>query len=209
MRRVVSSHVVPSLIWFTALAGAQTAAANVPTNACATVPSTNVPGAEDSVVYSNHQYGFTLTLPSDWRGFHVLVCKWEGQKGERLEEESGPLLLIRHPLYTEADPREDFPIMVFTRGQWREVSDSNLDSALIVSAAPFPPGEIGRNRRYVFAFPPRFLNDVLDGFDEVSTILHGSPLHPALITPHSQTASAIQVRIRSKRYNPRNGTAQK
>jgi hypothetical protein len=69
------------------------------------------------------------------------------------------------------------------------VNDSDLDSALMVSAAPFPPGEIGRNRKYVFALPPRFSYDEPEGVQEVLDIVGGTPLHPARIGSHPQAAT--------------------
>jgi hypothetical protein len=45
-----------------------------------------------------------------------------------------------------------------------------------VSAAPFPPTELGRNKRYVFALPPRYDYAFLDGYLEVEEIMRGKPL---------------------------------
>jgi len=188
MRRIVPSHLVPSLIWFTALAGpglgARAMAANIPTDACASLPGSDAGGSGQTVVYRNREYGFTFTLPPSWKGFTVLACQWDGQKGEHWEEEKGPLLVIRHPLYTEQNPREDIPIMVFTQAQWRAVNDSDLNSALVVSAAPVPPSELGRNRTYVFALPPRFSFDEQEGVEEVLKIVKDKPLRPARIVAH-------------------------
>jgi hypothetical protein len=57
--------------------------------------------------------------------------------------EKGPFIIIRHPLWTESNPRQDIPIMIFTKAQWK------LDEAnkLIVSAVPIGPGELGRNSK--------------------------------------------------------------
>jgi hypothetical protein len=63
--------------------------------------------------------------------------------------------------------------MIFTHAQWRAVDSG----ALIVSAAPFGPQEIGRNRRYVFALPPRYLVDENKGYEDVLRIMQGHPLH--------------------------------
>jgi hypothetical protein len=87
--------------------------------------------------------------------------------------EKGPILTIRHPLWTKDNPREDIPIMVFTLAQWDLVQKEQL----IVSAAPFPPTELGRNNRYVFALPPRYDDDELTGYEEVESIMRSSPLH--------------------------------
>lgn len=125
------------------------------------------------VIYTNKRYGFSFYLPKSWKGYSVHSDRWTGSSvSDESREVHGPFILISHPLSTEENPREDIPIMVFTRVQWRDVSDSNL----IVSAAPFPPSEIGRNEKYVFATPPRYLNDALDGWEEVGRIIGGHPL---------------------------------
>jgi len=57
--------------------------------------------------------------------------------------------------------------MIFTLAQWEEV-DHDL---LIVSAAPFGPGELARNCRYVFALPPRYNYAFPEGYEEVEHII--------------------------------------
>lgn len=156
----------------------------VPPNQCAPIPVIERSDVAKRAIYVNRQYGFTFSLPPAWRGFRVLACRWDGQRSESHDWEQGPLLLIRHPLYTDENPREDIPIMVFTAAQWPAVNNSDLDSALVVSAAPFPPEEIGRNRKYVFALPPRFSYDELDGVEEVLEILRGTPLRPIQTISH-------------------------
>ena len=84
----------------------------------------------------------------------------------------GPLISIRHPLWTEADPRQDIPIMIFTKAQWRLIEEGKL----IVSAAPIRPSEPGRNIKYVFALPPRFNYAFIAGWQEVDDIIQRHPL---------------------------------
>ena len=125
------------------------------------------------VVYVNRRYGFRFRLPRSWEGYSVV----RDVSGGTVESERNPrdhyeVLSIRHPLWTEEIPREDIPIMIFTREQWRRV----VDGSLSVSAAPFPPGQIGKNRVYVFAEPPRFFYNYLDGYEEVLRILQGDPM---------------------------------
>jgi hypothetical protein len=127
-----------------------------------------------SVVYSNYRYGFRLYLPKSWKGFSVIESKWQGTNHSTGETEDGPLIRIRHPLYTEQNPREDIPIMVIRRDQWHEISTDQL----IVSAAPVPPGAIGCNEKYVFATPPRYSFDELDGVNEVVKIVNSKSLQP-------------------------------
>src|SRR5262249_39592928 len=89
-------------------------------------------------------------------------------------EESGPEVVIVHPLSTEEEPRQEIPIMVLTVRQWKLVEGDKLG----VSAAPFGPSEIGRNRKYVFALPPRYNYGSATGWEEVEDILNGHPLAP-------------------------------
>lgn len=126
-----------------------------------------------SAVYVNKEFGFRFDLPQDWRGFSVIRDEWSGTWHEHEgQEQRGPLIRIRHPKYTEDEPYEDIPIMVFTHKQWKSVDKE----ALIVSAAPFPPGEIARNSKYVFATPPRFYYDFATEWEDVLRML-GTQLH--------------------------------
>lgn len=137
-----------------------------------------------SVVYINKKFGFRFLLPESWRGYSIVAGEWEGgdgrtyQPGEAMPPaQKGPLILIGHPLSTEADPRQNIPIMIFTRTQWHLIEDDKL----IVSAAPIGPSEIGRNAKYVFALPPRYDYALPTGWEEVAEIIRHHPLRP--LTP--------------------------
>jgi hypothetical protein len=140
-----------------------------------------------AVVYTNTQYGFTFSLPESWKGFSIVSQQWEGYplddtgqgSGEQAGPIHGPLLLIRHPLWTQANPRQDIPIMVFTLAQWQQVEQEKLS----VSAAPIPPSELGRNDMFVFALPARYNYAFPTGYEEVETILEGHPLQPIAAPP--------------------------
>lgn len=175
-------NIIPSLLWFSVLAPACFAK----TNPCVPLPATASAGSAHNVLYLNRDYGFSFQLPSTWRGFAVKECFWQGHPTDAREgaEEEGPLIVIRHPLSTEPHPREDIPIMVFTRAQWRRIENQSL----AVSAAPIPPSLIGRNHLYVFATPPRFFYDYLDGYQEVLEILRSKPLRAIRIVPTSKAA---------------------
>jgi hypothetical protein len=123
---------------------------------------------EAPVIYNNKQYGFSFTLPASWKGYTILTTAWGGAGDQ------GPVLTIRNPQWTQADPHEDIPIWIFTHDQWNRVQNDHL----IVSAAPFPPSELGHNRRFVFALPPRYSYDELPGVEEVLKINANHPLHP-------------------------------
>ena len=130
-----------------------------------------------SLVYTNKQYGFRFDLPASWKGYSILPGEWSGTapgSSTSKPSERGPKITIRHPLWTEADPRQDIPIMVFTLRQWNQVEQENL----IVSAAPIGPTELGRNSRYVFALPPRYNFALPAGFEEVQHLIASQPLHP-------------------------------
>jgi hypothetical protein len=128
------------------------------------------------VAYTNSQYGFTFTLPSDWQGYSVLTETWTGYEvncaSENCPTETGPQIVIRNPQWTTEDRWQDIPIMIFTPSEWNAVLNENLG----VSAAPIPPSELGRNDKYVFALPPRYNFAEAKGLEEVNTIIQGHPL---------------------------------
>jgi len=131
-----------------------------------------------SIEYNNARYGFCFSLPESWKGYSILTDRWRGYHnsggphGEQTVA-TGPLISIRHPQWTAADPRQDIPIMVFTIAQWRELQKDKF----FVSAAPIGPGELGRNRTHVFGLPARFDWAFPTGYEEVERILSGKPLH--------------------------------
>jgi hypothetical protein len=125
------------------------------------------------LVYRNTQYGFCFRLPASWKGYKLIWEKWSGSPindtdGKPIE---GPMLSIRNPKWTEDDPYQDIPIMIFTRAQWIASDD------YVFSAAPNGPGDIGRNKRYVFAQPRRWIGYTdADGFEEVMSLMRQHPL---------------------------------
>ncbi len=134
-----------------------------------------------SVVYTNKKYRFRFSLPESWRGYSIRISEWEGgdgrtyQPGEAMPPAiRGPLISIDHPLLTDSNPRQNIPIMVFTKAQWKLVEEGNL----IVSAAPVGPSELGRNAKYVFALPARFNYALITGWEEVGQIVQSHPLQP-------------------------------
>ncbi len=128
------------------------------------------------VVYRNTQYGFSLALLPTWRGYSVVTANWEGfaagvEGGGIIQ--TGPLILIRHPEWTAANPRQDIPIMVFSHSQWALIQQQEM----YVSAAGVPPPELGRNADYVFALPPRYNYAYLPGWQEVEALLERGSFH--------------------------------
>jgi hypothetical protein len=130
--------------------------------------------SQGSVVYENTEYGFKFYLPDSWEGYTIVEEQWQGYKAgeDNAGSVNGPQLLIRSPKWTEKEPYQDIPIMVFTAGQWDAVQNADL----IVSAAPMPPSKLGSNSTYVFALPARYNYAFPTGYTEVEDILKGSPL---------------------------------
>jgi hypothetical protein len=128
-------------------------------------------GTTNAVEYRNEQYGFGMTVPSDWSGYSVVAGTWQGQthdeQGETTATYTGPEIILRHPQWTAAAPWQDIPVLVFTHDEWPLVEQQKLG----VSAAPISPSKLGENAKFVFALPPRWIGfaDAL-GQDEAARV---------------------------------------
>ena len=133
----------------------------------------NTPGQTDTTLtYTNTDYGFTFSLPNNWKGYSVVKNTWKGSPlNNKIANEEGPKLLIRNPNWTSTTPYEDIPIMIFTLEQWGSYTAENFN----VSAAPIPASEIARNNLYVFALPPRWDFDYSKGFEDAENIMKNNP----------------------------------
>ena len=143
-------------------------------NVALTIPMNLV---SSSVYYGNTKYGFLINLPESWKGFTTFENNWSGMSvgatdGNNYISEIGPLILVRHPLWTEKNPRQDIPVMVFTIDQWNRMQND----AFHIGAAPINPSELGRNTKYVFALPARYNFAYQAGFEEVDKIIQGKSL---------------------------------
>ena len=128
---------------------------------------------DSSVEYSNVDYGFTFSLPNDWKGYSIVKNTWEGNSlKDTISNETGPKIIIRNPNWTSVLPYEDIPIMIFTLKQW----DSYIAEDFSVGAAPIPASELTRNNVYVFALPARWDFDYSKGFEEADNILKSNPI---------------------------------
>jgi bla regulator protein blaR1 len=83
------------------------------------------------------------------------------------------MITIRSPQWIPLKPYQDIPIMIFNHAQWNLVRKEKL----VVSAAPFLPGELGRNSKYVFALEPRYIHGDLPGTQEVYELMRAKPFH--------------------------------
>ena len=132
-------------------------------------------GYTERILYENKEFGFVFSLPKSWEGYKIVTSSWEGiatdtQKSKM--EESGPLLSIRHPQWTEEKPRQDIPIMIFTLAQWSSLENEDFH----IGAAPIEPSKLEQNNKYVFAIPARYNYAFPEGFREVEDILNNEPL---------------------------------
>jgi len=140
--------------------------------------STSTPSVSTKPVqYKNNQYGFVFSLPDSWKGYTIVNDEWDGYSlsgdiSQQVVTETGPLIFIRHPSWTEDVQRQDVPIMVFTIDQWTKLQKEEFH----IGAAPVGPSEVGRNSKYVFAIPARYNFSFLKGFEEVEEILQNKPL---------------------------------
>lgn len=128
---------------------------------------------ETPILYSNTEYGFSFSLPLNWKEYFIVKKEWEGNMVEKQTggDVKGPEILIRHPLWTSDVPRQDIPIMIFTLAQWDLVKQEKLS----LGAAPIGPSELGRNANYVFALPARYNFAFPVGYEEVEKILQSNP----------------------------------
>jgi hypothetical protein len=136
--------------------------------------NSSAPKVPETIEYRDVLYRFTFTLPASWKGYTILHEEWKGGNNNGSGDfERGPIITLRHPKWTRDNPRQDIPIMIFTLAQWKAIEAEEL----FVSAAPIGPGELARNRKYVFALPPRYNFAEVDGIEEVKKIIDSNPLH--------------------------------
>lgn len=151
---------------------------SMPESAAESAPQSAVssPDTQTKVVYTNNEYGFSVSLPKDFTGYTMIKDKWEGtdlkNTGSAMRTFQGPQLSIRDPRWMQQTPRQDIPIMIFTVEQWKQLQNEEFS----VGAAPINPEELGRNSKYVFALPARYNYAFPEGYEEVQTILDGKPL---------------------------------
>jgi len=129
---------------------------------------------KENIIYENQEYGFTFSLPKSWSGYKIVTDTWEGRDINQQDKitANGPILSIRHPQWTEENPRQDIPIMVFTHEQWISLQEEEF----VIGAAPILPSILGENDDYVFALPARYNFAFPEGYEEVEDILETNPL---------------------------------
>ena len=115
----------------------------------ATTTKNSTTTKDAQVEYTDNDYNFNFPLPESWQSYTVVKTTWDGNliDSNPAQKISGPKILIRHPLWTTENPRQDIPIMIFTKDQWNLIEQEKL----AVSAAPIGPSELGNNSKYVFS----------------------------------------------------------
>ncbi|MBN2259876.1 MAG: hypothetical protein JW702_05005 [Clostridiales bacterium] len=86
--------------------------------------------------------------------------------------QSGPIIIIRNPLWTNENPRQDIPIMIFTIAQWYALQNDEFH----IGAAPIGPSDLGRNQIYMMALPARYNYAYSTGYEEVDTVINNHSL---------------------------------
>ena len=137
------------------------------------ISTSTTPQTNNALVYKNSKYGFDFSLPLTWESYSIINDVWTGNLVDDSSKKlTGPKIIIRHPLWSLQDPRQDIPVMVFTLDQWQLVEQEKL----ALGAAPIGPSELGRNAKYVFALPARYNFAFPTGYEEVETIISEQPL---------------------------------
>lgn len=159
------------LVALASLAGCATQSA---TDLQPTPTPSQSPSSANTITYNSSLYGFTFTLPLSWTGYTIVKTTWQGWSAATGKVvQTGPMLSIRHPLWTAAVKRQDIPILIYSLAQWNALAKEEFN----MGAAPIPPSELGRNATFVFALPARYNYAFPAGYQEVDQILQGKPLH--------------------------------
>lgn len=131
-------------------------------NTTSTLPE--VVSTQGELIYRNNTYGFSVLLPSSWRGYSIT----EKAQDSYLE------IRIVHPQSTTENPRMDVPVLVVPIATWNTWYPSDRkEDGRHPFAAPIPATERARNTKYVFATAPRYNFSYLPGWEEVDEIVKG------------------------------------
>lgn len=126
------------------------------------------PTPAQNLQYKNNQYGFSIDLQNDWKGYQVLNKTWEGTDLTNDLKVRGPMIVLRHPKWTDSNHYEDIPVMVFTSSQWNWL----LAGHISLGAAPILPSKLAQNNLYFFALPARYNYEYASGWEEADQIVH-------------------------------------
>ena len=130
--------------------------------------------SDAQIYYNDAKYDFTFSLPAEWRGYSIVMERWDAPLYETADSsekvvgtENGPLIVLRHPLWRTNDLYQDIPIMVFTHKQWQEEYQGKF--------FPYAGGvisEMWHNSKYVFGLYSRYnAYDAVKGWKEAGDII--------------------------------------
>lgn len=130
--------------------------------------------SDESVIYRNVEYGFTFSLPSDWRGYSVSIQQLEDERYSPAEDKQmivghTPMITLRHPQWRANTPYQDIPILVFARSQWDLLHQGKLWPSFFAGGTM---DELWHNQKFVFAMSSRYnTDDELNGWNEAKNII--------------------------------------
>jgi hypothetical protein len=127
------------------------------------------------VRYRNAKYDLMFYMPASWRGYSVLMERWEGityspDKDQDVVLADGPIIVLRNPLWKTNDQYQDIPIYIFTRQQWDDMHRGEFDAV----GAGGVIYELWHNDKYVFGMHSRTFgfNDELKKWRETENIVY-------------------------------------
>jgi hypothetical protein len=133
--------------------------------------------------YHNAQYDLTFYLPESWKCYLVLTDEWNAPLVESPSDstdkaigtETGPIIVLRNPLWRTNNLYQDIPIMVFTYKQWKEEHDG-----LFFPYAGGVIDELWHNQKYVFGLFSRYnADDDIKGWQETDDVFaRNRAIHP-------------------------------
>lgn len=114
-------------------------------------------------IYTNTDYGFSISLLSDWKNIEVVATDTDHYAKE---------IIIKNKDKNITDSNNDnyayIPVLVYTKEDWnnKDLQDKNFNFA-----APIPPSVRGENTKYIFSTAPRYNFSYLNGFEDVEKML--------------------------------------
>ncbi len=114
---------------------------------------------EETIKYTNNDFGFELTLPISWAGYKVSTGTVD----------RGQSVTITPTTSVDDNSREFVPILIYPKSVWLAWEKNNFED--YKTAAPIGPTERGRNSDFVFATAPRYNFSFGTGTEAVENIV--------------------------------------
>jgi hypothetical protein len=125
--------------------------------------------SQPNLLYVNHNYGFSVTLPRSWKHYSVVQASWckpDGSFGEDADSARCQIVVLRHVLQQHSaepipHPYEDIPVVILTLVQWKQLQHGDL----VIGSDQDKLSKLGRNGKYVFALLPPDYHDFVPAPD--------------------------------------------